>query len=96
MRATATWKLAQFGVAMSGLLQFPCTDSKRDREMGKEVNPSSSSDPTAYRGFCLDDVQGPGHTTQNVTIPPFGTISIHHNTGVWGHCMWVSMLSEPA
>ena len=58
--------------------------------MGKEITPSPSSDPTASRGFCLDDVWGPVHTTQ-VTIPLFGTVSKHGNTGVWAKCMWVQL-----
>ena len=31
-----------------------------------------------------------------VTIPPFGTINIHGNIDVQGHCMWVHMLTKPA
>ena len=81
-RATVTWKQAHFGVVMSGLLQLPHTDPKGNREVGKEVTLSSGSNPTASRDFCLDDVWGPVHTTQRITIPPFGTISIHGNTGV--------------
>ena len=94
MRATATWKQAHFSTVMSGSLQLPCKNSKEDGGVGKEANPSPSSDPTASRGFCLDDVQGHVHTTQKVTIPPFGTVSIHGNMGVWGQCMWVHMLAE--
>ena len=95
-RATATWKQAQFGVVMSGLFQLPYTDSKEERDVGKGLTPSPSSDPTVCRGFCLNDVQGPVHTTQKVTFPPFGTVSVHGNTGVWGHCRQVHMLAEPA
>ena len=95
-RATVTWKQAHFGVVMTGLLQLSHTDLNGDGEMGKEVTPLPSSDPPLSRGFCLDDVWGPVHTTQKVTIPLFGTISIHGNTGVWGHCMQVHMLAEPA
>ena len=61
--ATVTWKQAHFGVVMSGLLQLPCTDSKGDREVGKEVAPSSGSHLTASREFCLDGVWGSVHTT---------------------------------
>ena len=66
---------------MSGSLLLPHTDSKGNGEVGKEVTPSPSSDPTTSKGFCLDDVQEPIHTTWTVTIPLFGTISIHGNTG---------------
>ena len=45
--------------------------------------------------FCLEDVWGPVHTTQKVTIPPFGTVSVHRNTSVRGHCMQVHVLTEP-
>ena len=82
-------------MVMYGSLQLPCADSEGDEGMGKEVTPSPSVSPTASRGFCLDDVQGPICTTQKVTIPPFGTVSMHGNMGVWGHCMWVHMLAEP-
>ena len=44
--------------------------------------------------FCLDDVGGPVHTTQKVTIPPFGTVSVYANTTVRGHCMQVHVLME--
>ena len=84
VRATVTWKQAHFSAVMSGPCQLPCTDLKEEREVGKGDTPSPSSEPTVSRGFCLDDVWGPVHTTQKVTIPPFGTISIHGNTSVWG------------
>ena len=45
--------------------------------------------------FCLDDVQGPVHATQKVTIPPFGKVSVHGNTSVRGYCMGVHVLAEP-
>ena len=96
MRATATWKQAHFSAVMSGSLQLPHATSKEDRGVGKEVSSSPSSNPTASMGFCLDDVWVPVCTTQKVTIPPLGTISIHGNTGVWGHCMQVQMLAKLA
>ena len=46
--------------------------------------------------FCLDDVHEPNCISQKVTIPPFGTVSIHGNMGVQGHCMWVHVLAKPA
>ena len=45
--------------------------------------------------FCPDDVRGPVCTTQKVIILSFCTISVHTNTSVKGHCMWVHMLTEP-
>ena len=96
IRVMVTWKQDHFGPVMSGLLQLPHTDSKKDGEMGKEVTPSPSSNPTVSRRFCLDDIWGPVHTGQNVTIPPSQTLSIHGNTGVKGHCMQVHMLAEQA
>ena len=95
-RATVTWRKAHFGAVMSGLLQLPCTTSKEDVKVGKEVIPSPDSDPAASRRFCLDDVQGPVHTTQKVTIPPFGSVSIQGHTAVWGCCMQLYMLAKPA
>ena len=96
MRATAIWEQAHFGAVMSELLQLPCTTLKEDGGVGKEVTPSPSSNLAASRQFCLDDVWGPVYNTQKVTIPLFRTVSIHGNTSVWGHCMQVHMLAEPA
>ena len=95
VRATVTWKQAHFSAVMSGSLQLPHTTSKEDGEVGK-VTPSPSSNLSASRGFCLDDVQGPVCTTQKVTIPPFWAVSIHANTGVWGHCTQVHVLAQLA
>ena len=95
-RATVTRKQAHFSVVMPGSVQLPHTDSKGDRDVGKEITPLPSSYPTASRGFCLDDVRGPVCTTHKVTILPFRTIIIHGNTGVWGHYMWVHVLPESA
>ena len=50
VRANVTWKQAHFGGVMSESLQFPCTNSKKDTEAGKELTPSPSSNPTASRG----------------------------------------------
>ena len=44
--------------------------------------------------FCLDNVQGLVHTTCKVTLPPFGIVSVHGNTTVRGHCIWVHVLTE--
>ena len=43
IRATATWKQDHFSAVMSGSVQLPCTDSKGDGEMGKEVTPPQAS-----------------------------------------------------
>ena len=94
--ATVIWKQAHFGAVMSGSLQLPCANSKEDRGVGEEVTPSPSSDTTVSREFCLDDVQRPVCTTHKVSIPPFGAVRIHGNTGIQGHCMWVHVLTEPA
>ena len=45
--------------------------------------------------FCLNNVRDPVHTIWKVTIPPFSTVSVHANSSVKGHCMWVHMLMEP-
>ena len=74
-RATVTWRQAHFGAIMSGSLQLPCTTSKEDREVGKEVTPSPSSDPAASRRFCWNDIWGLVHTTQKVTIPHLGLLA---------------------
>ena len=95
MRATATWKQANFGAVMSGSLQLPHTDSKGDGEGGRRSPPPQALNPTVYRGLCLDDVWGPVHATQKVTNPLFGTVSILGNTGIQGHCVQVHVLAEP-
>ena len=59
------------------------------------IHSSPGIDTVDVKEFCLDDVWSPVHTTWRVTIPPFGTVSIHGNTGVRGHCMWVHILVEP-
>ena len=95
VRAAATWRQDHFSADMSGSLQLAHTTSKEDGVVGKEVTPSPHSDPAASRGLCLDDVWGPVHTTQKVTILPFGTVS------PWPHrCLGtlhvVHVLAEPA
>ena len=66
---TKMWRQAQFGVVMSGLLHIPHT-SLNETVVEKEVIHSSpTGDPMDVREFCLDDVRGPVHTTQKVTIP---------------------------
>ena len=63
---------------------------------GKEVSHSSPrGDPMEVRKFCLNNVRGPVHTIQKVTIPPFSTVSVHTNSSAKGHCMLVHVLTEP-
>ena len=62
----------------------------------EEVSHSShGSDPVEVQKFSFDDVRGPANTTQKVTILPFSTVSVHANTSVKGHCMWVHVHTEP-
>ena len=94
-KVTTTWKQAHFGAVMSGLLQLPHTGSNRTG-VEKDVAPSSLMiDTMEVKEFCLDDVQGPVCTTQRVILLQFSTISMHGNTSVRGHCMWVNVLMEP-
>ena len=88
-RATVTWRQTHFAAIMSGSLQLPCTTSKEDREVGKEVTPSQSSDPAASRGFGLNDVQGPVHTTQKLPFPHLGLLA-STATQVSGDAAWGS------
>ena len=63
--------------------------------MEKEVSHSSLSDnPMEMRKFCLNDIRGPVWTTQKVTIPPVDTVSVHANSSVNRHCMWIHVLME--
>ena len=80
---------------MSGSLQLPYT-SLNETGVEKEVSHSSPwGNPVEVRRLCLDDVRGPVHTTWKVAIPPFSTVSVHANSSVKGHCMWVHVFMEP-
>ena len=95
-RATATWKQVHFWcsyVWVTPIASHRFKGTQRSREGGQ---PLPKLQPYSIQRFCLDDVWGSVHTTQKVTIPPFGTVSIHGNTGVWGHCMQGHVLAEPA
>ena len=81
-KVTTTWKQAHFGAFMSRLLQLV-------------VHPYPKVDTVEVKEFCLENVWGPICTTQKVTIPPFGTVSVPGNTSVRGHCMQVHVLAEP-
>ena len=81
---------------MSGSLQLTHTSSHKTK-MAEGVGQSSQNgDPMEVRKFCLSDIRGPVHTTQKVTIPPFSTVSVHANSSVTGHCMWVHVLTKLA
>ena len=94
-KAKTMWRQAHSGAVMSGLLQlFQINSSKMVKE--EEVSHSSpGSDPVEVWMFSLDDVRSPVHTTQKVTIPLFGTVSVCANTSVKAHCMQVHVLTEP-
>ena len=79
---------------MSGSLQLTHASSDKT-ELGERIgHPSTKSDPMEVRKFCLDDVKGPVHTTQKITISPFSTVNIQANSIVKGHCMQVHVLME--
>ena len=82
------WRQAHFGAVMSGLLQLSRTNVSTTG-VEEEV-----SDPVEVWKFHLDDIKGPVHTTQKVTLLPFSIASVYANTSVKGHCMWVHVLTE--
>ena len=93
-KVTMTWRQAHFRAVMSGSLQLSHANSSKTG-MEEEVSHSSpDSDPMEVWKFCLDDLRCPVCTTHRVTIPPFGTASVHANTSIKGHCMQVHVLME--
>ena len=48
---------------------------------------SQEGDPLEVWKFSLDDVKGPVHTTQKVTIPSFDTVNVCTSTSVKGYYM---------
>ena len=91
---TTTWRQAHFGAVISGSLQLSHINPSKTG-MEKEVSHSSpGGDPVEVQKFSLNDVKGHICTTQKVTIPPFSTVSVHANTSVKGHCMWVPVLMK--
>ena len=79
---------------MSGSLQLSHRSSDKN-SIGEGTKCSSQEDdPVEMQMFSLDDVKGPIHTTQRVTILPFGTVNVHTSTSVNGHCMQVHVLME--
>ena len=93
-KATMTWKQAHFRAVMSGSLQLPCTGSNGPVVEKEVISSSLRVDTVEVKEFCWDDIWGTIHTTLRVTIPPFGTVSVHGNTSVMGHCMWVHIFTE--
>ena len=89
-KVTTTWKQAHFRAVISRSLQLPHTGPNGTGVEKEVIHSSPRIDTMEVKEFCLDDVQGPIHTTWKVTIPPFGTVSIHGNTSVRGH-----VLAEP-
>ena len=94
VRATMTWKQTHFSVVMSGSFQLLHRSASGERDAMKGAAPSTTHDLTMPKEFSLDDVHGHVHTTQRVTIPPFGIINIHGN--IQGHCIWVNVFVKPA
>ena len=95
LKATMTWKQAHFRSVMSRSLQLPHTSSNRTGEENEVIHFSLGLETIEVKRFCLDDVWDPVCTTQRVTIPLFGSVSINGNTSVRGHCMQVDVLAEP-
>ena len=95
-KATTTWRQAHFGEDMLGSLQLSHSNSDKSKVTKGATSFSQKSDPVVVQKFQLNDVTGPVHTTQKVTILPFGTINVWANTTVRGHCMWVNVLTELA
>ena len=93
-KVTMTWRQAHFGAVMSGSLQLPHTSSNTTGVEKEVIYSSPKGDPLEARTFCLDNGRGPVCTTQKITILPFSTVSVHANTSVKRHCMWVHMLME--
>ena len=86
-KATMTWRQAHLGAVMSGLLQLSRSSSDKS-EVKKGVTSSPhKGGPVEVQKFQLSDVKGSAHTTQKVTILPFGTVNVWANTSVRGHCM---------
>ena len=94
VKATITWKQAHFRAVISGSLQLPCTGSNRTRVEKEVISPSQGwhhGVEGILPGWCPES----SLHHMKVTIPPFGTVSVHGNTSIRGHCMWVHVLAEP-
>ena len=95
-KATMMWRQSHFGAIMLGLLQLLHSSSDNSKMTEGATTSSQESDPVEVWKFQLNDVKGPVHTTQKVTILPFGTVNVWANTRVKGHCMQVHILTELA
>ena len=95
-KVTMTWRQAHFGAVMSGSLQLTHTSSDKTKMGEGRGHPSIKSDPVEVRKFCLDDIKGPVHTIQKVTVSPFSTVNVQANSSVRGHFMQVHVLTELA
>ena len=93
-KVTTTWSQAHFGAVMSGLLQLSCGSSDWTRVKEAVKCSPQEGDPVELQKFSLNNIKGPVHTTQKVTIPPFSTINMWASTSVKGHSMWVHVLTE--
>ena len=99
MRATATLKKAKRLTLVKLCLGYSSCPTQNQRDMmkwGRRSPPPQALNLQHPGGSAWMMCGDLSHTTQKVTILPFGTISIHGSTGVWGHCMQVHMLAEPA
>ena len=94
-KGTTTWKQTHFRPVMSESLQLPHTGSSRTGVEKEVVHSSPRVDTLEVKELCLDDVWGFICTAWKVTIPPFGTVGVHDNTSVRGHCMQFHVFAEP-
>ena len=81
---------------MSGSLQLSCSGSDQCKVTTGAASSIHQGGTVEVQKFWLNDVKGSVCTTQQVTIPPFGTVNIWANSSVKGYCMWVHILTEPA
>ena len=95
VKVTITWQQANFGAVMLGLLQLAHASSDKNTVVEEVKHSSQEGDPMEVQRFCLDDVRGLFHTTWKATMLPFSTVSVHANSSVKRHCMWVHVLMEP-
>ena len=73
-----------------GHCNSPCGSSGQTRvKEGVKCLLSSRCDPVEVQKFSLNDVKGPVHNTQKVTILPFCTVNVQASTSVKGHSMQV-------
>ena len=83
--------------AMSGSLQLSCTDSARGGQRSGEGGHTLPklwpySIQEVLSGWIFRDLSIPLRWLPSLCL---GLISIHGNTAMWGHCMWVHVLAKP-